>query len=347
MKKNILLLSMVALSSTMLAQIGINTPNPRATFDITAKNAIGNSTNVDGLLIPRIDRQRAQSMTAIPTSTLVYLNNITTGTQTGIAINIDSIGYYYFDGSVWKKMNVSGDNIYNSNGILSANRIVTQGARTLSFTATAVNAFSVDGSTFSVDAANHRVGIGTVAPNSNFQVVGDELRVGGPASQAGTVANPIVRIHSNANADSSGGALWFNENSTDYGYYIKHNTNAGAMNGVDGLAIGSAQPTRYDYNPARPGIFISDRQHIGLGTATPQAMFHIDGARDNNINTSPTTAQQANDFVVNASGNIGIGTTGPTNKVDIRSATNGALKIVDGTEGANKVLTSDANGVAT
>ncbi|MEQ1732568.1 MAG: phage tail protein [Bacteroidia bacterium] len=43
-----------------------------------------------------------------------------------------------------------------------------------------------------------------------------------------------------------------------------------------------------------------------------------------------------------ANGNVGIGTTTPTEKLDI----NGSIKIVDGTQGADKLLTSDATGKA-
>jgi hypothetical protein len=43
-------------------------------------------------------------------------------------------------------------NIYNFNGTLTSARTVTQNANTLAFTGTAVNAFSVDSPTFSVDA---------------------------------------------------------------------------------------------------------------------------------------------------------------------------------------------------
>ena len=42
-------------------------------------------------------------------------------------------------------------------------------------------------------------------------------------------------------------------------------------------------------------------------------------------------------------GNVGINTTTPTEKLQV----NGSIKIVDGTQGARKILTSDANGKAT
>lgn len=63
--------------------------------------------------------------------------------------------------------------LYDGSGSLSTNTVVTQGANTLSFTSTATNGFSVDGTTFSVDAVNSRVGIGTATPNQELDVEGD------------------------------------------------------------------------------------------------------------------------------------------------------------------------------
>ena len=163
------------------AQVGINTASPTSTFDINAKNATGAATNVDGMLVPRVDRQRAQVMTGVPTSTLIYVNNAATGLQSGAAANIDDVGYYYYNGTTWVKMHnpnnsiFSNVNIYNSDGSLAGNRIVTQAANTLAFTATATNAFSVDGSTLSVDAANDRLGIGTAAPTRKLHVEGGQF----------------------------------------------------------------------------------------------------------------------------------------------------------------------------
>lgn len=350
MKNRIFTCLFLSAGSLALAQVGINTPNPQATLDVVAKNATGTAKTAEGLLIPRVDRQRAQSMTGVITSTLIYVNNIATGTAAGTAINITSTGYYYFDDSVWVKVNsgpIRDNNIYTTNGSLTGNRIVTQGKNTLAFSSDAVNGFSVDGITFSVDAVNNRVGIGTAAPNSDLQVLGNEMRLSGPASQTGSVPNPVFRIHSNANTDGSGGELRFSENDLNYGYYIRHNTEAGAKYGYDGLAIGSAGGSKYAYNPARPGVFVADNQNIGFGTATPQQMFHIDGARDNNINSAPTAAQLANDLVINGKGFVGIGITSPDKKLDIQSGSAGAVRIQDGTQGNGYVFTSTADGTGT
>jgi len=174
MKKNVMIIGAFMFSSLAFSQVSINNTSPAATLDITAKNAAGTATSVDGLLIPRVDRQRAQSMTGIPTSTLIYVNSIATGTTGGNAVNIDAVGYYYYNGTVWTKLNSSAGNlnIYNSDGTLQDNRIVTQADKTLAFTATASNAFSVDDGTFSVDAAYDRVGIGTITPVETLDVDG-------------------------------------------------------------------------------------------------------------------------------------------------------------------------------
>ncbi|MFN4233396.1 MAG: hypothetical protein ACK4IK_01175 [Bacteroidia bacterium] len=48
-----------------------------------------------------------------------------------------------------------------------------------------------------------------------------------------------------------------------------------------------------------------------------------------------------------SNGNVGIGTTSPTTKLHVENASSPALRIVDGTQAAGRVLTSDANGNAT
>ncbi len=64
-----------------------------------------------------------------------------------------------------------------------------------------------------------------------------------------------------------------------------------------------------------------------------------------NADGTPRTA--GTDFVVRDNGQVGIGTSSPSAKLEINSSSSGVLKLVDGTQGANKVLMSDANGLAT
>lgn len=114
------------------SQVGVGTTAPDATLDLVAANPTGTSTNVDGILIPRVDRQRAQSMTAIITSTMIYVNSIATGSATGTAINITSLGFYYYDGAVWQKISAGANTNWSLNGngstIAGANFIGTTDA---------------------------------------------------------------------------------------------------------------------------------------------------------------------------------------------------------------------------
>ena len=88
---------------------------------------------------------------------------------------------------------------------------------------------------------------------------------------------------------------------------------------------------------------------VGINTQNPQGIFNIDGGKDNpTTGSAHTAAQQRNDLVFTANGNLGLGTISPTTKLHIDNGTsNGAIRIIDGTQAAGKVLTSDANGVAT
>lgn len=92
------------------AQVGVGTTAPASSLDVVANIPTGTATTTDGLLIPRITRERARAMTGITTSTLVYVDVLNAGTQTLKAQFIDSVGFYYFDGTNWIKVaNSSND----------------------------------------------------------------------------------------------------------------------------------------------------------------------------------------------------------------------------------------------
>lgn len=86
---------------------------------------------------------------------------------------------------------------------------------------------------------------------------------------------------------------------------------------------------------------------VGINTGNPQATFHVDGARDNAATGTPTAAQQSDDVAVTSSGNLGIGTVAPTEKLDIVTG-NARIRNINsnvGIGGTDRVVVADANGV--
>jgi hypothetical protein len=292
MKKSLSAAIMLAAATFGYAQVGINTSTPSSTLDITAKNSTGTSKNVDGLLVPRVDRERAQSMSSIPTSTLIYVNSINKGTQTGNAVNVDAVGYYYFDGNVWVKLNAgSGSgtsvNIYNSDGTLTGNRTVTQGDKTLTFNGTATNAFSVDGKTFSVDAANDRVGIGTDAPLHKFHVVTSTASlnrfslIDGPSS---TNSTPILALR-NTSPSAAG-------NLSLLGFTNSGPASGGANWGIGSIVRPDNKEDFYFGNSIGAGYLermrLTSEGNLGVNTTAPTNTLDVNGtARVRTMNSAP------------------------------------------------------------
>lgn len=90
-----------ALTLGAYAQVGVNTTTPQTTLDIIAQNPTGTTTNVDGILLPKVDRERMQSMESVPTGTIVYCDNIATGTASGTTVNVTQAGYYFYNATQW------------------------------------------------------------------------------------------------------------------------------------------------------------------------------------------------------------------------------------------------------
>ncbi|MGN7756743.1 hypothetical protein ACTJIV_04650 [Chryseobacterium sp. 22532] len=209
------------------AQVGINTPNPASTLDITAKNATGTTAEVDGLLVPRVDRQRAQSMTGTPVSTLIYVNSIATGTQAGTAANIDAVGYYYYDGTVWTKLNTPV-NIYTSNGTLATSRIVTTAGNQLSFT-----------------NGTNSVIIGTTGTMGLVSATGSS-RGAFQANGGSAVLNMFVDNASAAQITTSGNSTSMNLNTilANPINLLTNNTNRMTVTGTGDVGIGTQTPQK-------------------------------------------------------------------------------------------------------
>lgn len=93
---------------------------------------------------------------------------LNSGVSTDSIVTVDATGVFRR-----RNANIFNTNLFNSDGTLTGNRTVSQGANTITFTGSSVNSFSVDGSTFSVDGANNRVGVGTNSPLETMDIRGN------------------------------------------------------------------------------------------------------------------------------------------------------------------------------
>jgi len=145
---------------------------------------------------------------------------------------------------------------------------------------------------------------------------------------------------------------------------------AGGSNG--GLADGTAAGNTPFWNGTNwvtnnSNIF-NNGANVGINTNTPERLLEVHSNITYSAGQTPTLMLSDNfqkwnlglgyspafrfsiasedsteRFVIQQTGNVGIGTINPLAKLDVA----GQIKITDGTHGAGKVLTSDANGLAT
>lgn len=86
---------------------------------------------------------------------------------------------------------------------------------------------------------------------------------------------------------------------------------------------------------------------VGINTAHPYASFHVDGGKDNSNTGIPDNSQQNNDFSVTHTGNVGLGTVKPTEKLDVTSG-NVRIRNINsniGRGGIDRAVVADSQGV--
>lgn len=299
MKKIILSATGIFLFNGLIfAQVGINTPNPKTTMDVNAKrDASGNitdNTQLIGLQAPRLTRGELTANTATygvdQKGSLVYITDISTGNTTGSRSNMDALGYYYFDGTLWQKIagGPGAVNIYTADGTLGANRTVTMADKTLAFTSAATsgsNHFNIDGTTFSVDALANRVGIGTTSPSAILNTLnsiggntGDVLATGinncGVDCSQGAARNMV--IYNTNSTSSSSGSIDFVSATASTG--ISAATIRGIDRNVGSNFGGLSFQTRGDASGLIDRLVIKSTGNVGVGTTdTPTEKLDVNG----------------------------------------------------------------------
>lgn len=330
MKKKLLLV-LILISTITFAQtgnVGINTITPNATLDVNGKPT--DTSHFDGIIAPRITGTElsAKTYTADQIGALVYVTAADTS-PAGQTINVTSAGYYNYDGSKWISLTPTvSTNIYNTDGTITGNRIVAQGSNTLSFTSNSINGFSIDGTTFSVDALNNRIGIGTAAPAGPIHVVSNALT--GIINErfntnSGNVPHITVRKNNSADplvnvAITSGtslGAFSFSgSNGTGFsapgtGTRITAVATENFTTSANGNKL-SFFTTPNGTASAIERITIDQNGNFGIGTSSPTSNLHVSGSIAANIRSFSGNILDT-DYTVLASGDVTLPVPGSSN----------------------------------
>lgn len=118
MKNKLFTLAFLSVGLSMSAQVGINTGQAQATFDVVGFPSDQNK--LDGLIAPRLTgvQLKAKNYTTAQTGAVVYVT-LAEAVPTGQTVDVLSPGYYYFDGTKWGGLSADWRTVGNT-GTLSA-----------------------------------------------------------------------------------------------------------------------------------------------------------------------------------------------------------------------------------
>ena len=320
--KKYLLLSPLLISMTMFSQVGIGTtsPDPSSILDIRSSNS--------GLLVPRVNLTSTTDAITIPNpaeSLLVY--NLNT-------INNVSRGFYYWQDNVWTPIKSNNDGGGSNTSWNLTGNSLTSGTEFLGTT--------------NYNALNFRVNnqqVGRIHPNGglafgNGALANDNNSIAIGRSATSSSNNEAIAIGPSANASGFRStaigmqSVASNNNTLALGYFSSasgfQSTGIGVSslsNTNNSLAIGNSSRA-------------TGQQATALGTEANSSGQNATAIGYQAI------ATQANSIILGSSANtnnrVGIGTNTPDERLHI----NGSIKIVDGTQAAGRILTSDATGRA-
>lgn len=380
MKKKLSVGAALLFSAAIYSQVGINNQGPKATLDVTAKSTDGSKP--EGILVPRLTGDQIKAGNAQYGSdqkgTILYATAAVTLSDSKTA-NITAEGYYYFDGSLWQKMgnaaaatnwnmagNAGTDPATNFIGTTDAHPFVI---RTNNNLAGYIGTTVFDNLTLGINAGktnttgNLNVFVGTNAGFANTQG-SSNIFMGPYSGTANTTGNSNVFMGYNSGSSSTTGdanafvGTWAGNTNTTGGYnafmgYQAGNSNtAGSGNTFLGYSSGRNSTT------ANNNVAVGNMAGQAITTGGNNTFIGTGADADTNNLTNATAigygakVGASNSLVLGGTGasavNVGIGTINPSTKLEINNgSTAGAIKIVDGTQGADKVLTSDADGVGT
>ncbi|SCY97030.1 YXWGXW repeat-containing protein [Flavobacterium caeni] len=284
--KSILLLLFPIFS---LAQVGVNTTTPQGAIDVTSTN--------NGILVPRVALSSTADVTtvvnpqggALAISTLVY-NTTASGTAPDTVVP----GFYYWDGTRWVPISGTRDWSLNGNSAITTPATpATYGTSTIGNTENFIGTTDAQDVTFATDNIERmriangsgNVGIGTASPTYKFQVTDPTI-----LATASYAENTYA-----GNFDGTG-IRGVSVNAPGYGI-------GGSFSGGYRGALVTNPAT--NYNGTTVGLLATSTGTTGVGTRVGGQFSASGGLNNYGIIVPP------------AGGQVGIGTSNPTNKLHV------------------------------
>ena len=113
MKKYITLLSLYTISISY-AQIGIGTNNPAATLEISVNPDTAPTIAPPGFIAPKISgdalKELEDNYKNPQVGAIVFVTSVPSSPLTPKTTDINSLGFYYFNGTKWEKLGTGGGN---------------------------------------------------------------------------------------------------------------------------------------------------------------------------------------------------------------------------------------------
>lgn len=216
MKKIIFSAAILMAAFANAQNTGIGTTSPNATLDVKGSPDI--TTAPDGVIAPRLTRAQLIAKNgygASQTGAIVYVSD-TTGTTNAATANVNSIGYYFFDGTIWQK--ISGNDwsiIGNAGTTPGTNFIGTTDDKSLIFKVNNAMVGVLNGAGISNMGFGRNIykaitngGVNTAFGNdalANTTTGGYNVAIGSGAFRNNTSGNTGVAVGTNALAANTSG----------------------------------------------------------------------------------------------------------------------------------------------